>query len=378
MTIPIDTPAKVIARKLEQSLSAGFVGREEEARVAILALFSKSHAVLIGPPGTGKSALIIRLSQLISCRYFYYLLSKYTVPDELVGEFDIPTFRSGKLKRNFANKLPSVEIAFIDEIFKGSSETLNSILNIMNERKFVDADGTVHNCPLWSLYGASNETPIESELMAFYDRFLIKHFVKNIPIELGEQAVILNSTLTPPSPIITLQHVKKIYDEITSFMKQKINGIAKVIAALTAALRQEGIPVSDRTMYSVDYFPRLLATYAFIYDADIRNSAIKMAKYIVHNEEGLQAYLNAIKNMFPPEITTAREHIENARRSIEQGDLRKAREHAMLAIQSAKEILGKGEKAEAVKEELTDILTQAEKIVNTIDSLKKQLEEVKQ
>ncbi|MEM4619605.1 MAG: AAA family ATPase, partial [Desulfurococcaceae archaeon] len=139
-----------LVRRLEAELAAGFIGREEEARVVILALLTKQHAVFIGEPGTAKSALIRRLSQLVQCRFFYYLMSKYTVPDELIGAIDPVAYKNGKFVRNIKGKLPEAELAFIDEIFKGSSETLNTLLNIMNERIFVDADGTVYQCPLWS------------------------------------------------------------------------------------------------------------------------------------------------------------------------------------------------------------------------------------
>ncbi|MEM4976341.1 MAG: AAA family ATPase, partial [Desulfurococcaceae archaeon] len=93
---PSSTYSTTLVRKLEAELSSGFVGREEEARVAILALLTKQHAVFIGEPGTAKSALIRRLSQLVQCRFFYYLLSKYTVPDELIGPIDPIAYKNGK------------------------------------------------------------------------------------------------------------------------------------------------------------------------------------------------------------------------------------------------------------------------------------------
>ena len=89
------TEGSHLVRKLEAELAAGFVGREEEARVAVLALLTKSHAVFIGEPGTAKSALIRRLSQLVQCHFFYYLLSKYTVPDELIGAIDPVQYKQG-------------------------------------------------------------------------------------------------------------------------------------------------------------------------------------------------------------------------------------------------------------------------------------------
>ena len=52
---------KDLARKLEVELASGFVGREEEAKVAVLSLLAKQHAVFIGEAGVAKSALILSL-----------------------------------------------------------------------------------------------------------------------------------------------------------------------------------------------------------------------------------------------------------------------------------------------------------------------------
>jgi len=57
-----------------------FVGRDEEAKVVTLALMTKEHAILIGEPGTAKSALIRRASALLNAKYFSYLLTKFTEP----------------------------------------------------------------------------------------------------------------------------------------------------------------------------------------------------------------------------------------------------------------------------------------------------------
>jgi MoxR-like ATPase len=157
-----------------------FVGREEEAKVILLALLTKEHAVLIGEPGTAKSALIRRVAQLLNMKVFIYLLTRYTEPAELFGPLDINALKEGKYVRITANKLPEAEIVFLDEIFKANSAILNTLLTIMNERVFHDGYTEI-KVALWSLFGASNEVPQEPELEALYDRFLLRHYVKPVP-----------------------------------------------------------------------------------------------------------------------------------------------------------------------------------------------------
>ncbi len=158
-------------------LAKPFVGREEEAKVIVLALLTKEHAVLIGEPGTAKSALIRRAAQILSMKYFMYLLTKYTEPAELFGPLDINALKEGKYVRITSNKLPDAEIVFLDEIFKANSAILNTLLTIMNERVFYDGYTEIP-VKLWSLFGASNEIPEDPELEALYDRFLLRHYVK--------------------------------------------------------------------------------------------------------------------------------------------------------------------------------------------------------
>ncbi|MEM1710764.1 MAG: AAA family ATPase, partial [Sulfolobales archaeon] len=160
-----------------RELEAPFVGRHEEALVITLALLSGEHGVLIGEPGTAKSAMVRRAASLLNARFFKYLLTKYTEPSELFGPIDIRALRKGVYARVTRGKLSEAEIAFLDEIFNASSAVLNSLLSIMMERVVYDGYTEIKT-PLWSLFGASNRVPEEPELEALYDRFLLRSYVK--------------------------------------------------------------------------------------------------------------------------------------------------------------------------------------------------------
>jgi MoxR-like ATPase len=168
-----------IPPRILTELTKPFVGREEEARVILLALLTKEHAVLIGEPGTAKSALIRKTAEILNMKCFMYLLTRYTEPAELFGPLDINALKDGKYVRIITNKLPEAEIVFLDEIFKANSAILNTLLTIMNERVFYDGYTEI-KVALWSLFGASNEVPEDPELEALYDRFLLRHYVKPV------------------------------------------------------------------------------------------------------------------------------------------------------------------------------------------------------
>lgn len=108
---------------------------------------------MISYVGTGKSNLARRLSTITGpsfpssyspsdpepmreTLFFERLLTKYTNPEELFGPLSLPSLENDVYIRNINGYLPSASIAFLDEIFKANSAILNSLLTILNERRF--------------------------------------------------------------------------------------------------------------------------------------------------------------------------------------------------------------------------------------------------
>ncbi len=59
-----------------------YVERERVIDSVLASLVAGEPALLVGPPGTAKTAVIESLSRLIRAKYFYYLLTRFTEPDE--------------------------------------------------------------------------------------------------------------------------------------------------------------------------------------------------------------------------------------------------------------------------------------------------------
>ena len=160
-------------------MGAQFLDKQEIIRLMAVSAIAGEHMVIVGPPGTAKSAMIEMFAKLIDARYFEYLLTRFTEPNELFGPVDIAAFREGRYTRRIENMLPSAEIVFLDEIFKSNSAILNSLLHVINERKFQNGPNVV-NVPLLSLYAASNEVPNDDNLAAIFDRFLVRVLSDNL------------------------------------------------------------------------------------------------------------------------------------------------------------------------------------------------------
>lgn len=167
-------------KKIEEELNNDFVEREELIKIMLLAMITNSNLLMLGPPGTGKSKISRAMCNRIdNSNYFEWLLNKASDPSELLGTFSIKGMENDQFKRMTAGKLPEANIAFIDEVYKCNSPTLNALLSIMNEHIFYN-DGRPVKVPLISMFAASNEPPEDDSLLAMHDRFLFRMEVEYV------------------------------------------------------------------------------------------------------------------------------------------------------------------------------------------------------
>jgi MoxR-like ATPase len=157
----------------------GLVQRETLVELVVLCAVAREHFLVIGPPGTAKSEAVRRIARRLGGNYFEYLVGRFTEPTEIFGPVDLRKLREGIVETETAGMLPEADIAFLDEVFLGSTAILNTLLSILNERTFRRGH-TRLQCPLRVCVGASNALPEDGQLAAFADRFLLRAFVEPI------------------------------------------------------------------------------------------------------------------------------------------------------------------------------------------------------
>src|SRR3954471_15143236 len=112
-------------RDVVAGASRGLVDRETLVELVVLAAVAGEHVLVIGPPGTAKSEAVRRVARAAGGRYFEYLLGRFTEPSEIFGPIDLRRLRKGVVETETSGMLPEAELAFLDEVFKGSTAILN-------------------------------------------------------------------------------------------------------------------------------------------------------------------------------------------------------------------------------------------------------------
>lgn len=232
-------------KEIQSYLNNKFIEREGEVEALLVALLSRQHLLLIGPAGTGKSALSTELSKIIDgSNYFQWLLTRFSTPEELFGVLSLKDLEQGVYKRNVADKMPVANMAFLDEIFKANSAILNSLLTIINERIYFN-NGTPLKVPLMSVVGASNEYPEEGEgLEALFDRFLLRFEVNYVEDNNNFISMLKNKGQATVAPTMKLSELEGLQFAVD--MVQIPDEIYQNLSFIRQDLKDEGIVPSDR------------------------------------------------------------------------------------------------------------------------------------
>jgi len=229
---------------LRSALRAALVERDTEIDAILCALLAREHVVLLGPPGTAKSLLARMISAAIDGTYFEWLLTKFSVPEELFGPVSISALKSDRFERMIHGKLPTAEVAFLDEVFKANAAILNNLLTILNERVYHDGTrGPIH-CPLEIALLASNELPQDEGLEAMFDRVLVRLEVDAINDDTAFEGLLTAGTPQALTHGLTRAALTEARDQVEAIPLG--SSVAQTISALHRRFRADGRYISDR------------------------------------------------------------------------------------------------------------------------------------
>ncbi len=274
---------------LREELRQMFLERGELIDGALAALLSARNLLVIGPPGTAKSMLADELCRRIEgADYFQWLLTRFTAPEELFGAVSLKGLEQDDYRRVTTGKLPEAHIAFLDEVFKANSSILNSILTIINERRFHNGQ-QVRDVPLITLFGASNELPEDDELTALYDRFLLRFVVDYIQEDYRFLRM-LEAAPQAARVCLTLSELNALQREAAA---QPVPGhVHRAMAEIRRQLGKKQMVASDRR-----YRQSLALMKAHSYlagDAQVSDQSLLFLEHVLWREPSEHAEVSAV------------------------------------------------------------------------------------
>ncbi|CAN5277001.1 hypothetical protein BH09MYX1_BH09MYX1_02780 [soil metagenome] len=236
-----------------QELGRTFVEREELLTQIALALLSREHVLMTGPPGTAKSGIASAVLRRVvdeksrAPSIFARQFTESTVQTDLVGPINFKTLMETGRTEHFTDEgmLGAVH-AFLDEVFDGRDMLLRSTLNVLQERELKQGTKTTRGqieCALMTTnrYLAEVLEGSRETLLAFVDRIAFVSFVpkgfasnENLAMVLKRQISsggVLGAELT----IQDLDVLQAVVDSI-AVPDEVLDGLAKLIGLLDEEL----------------------------------------------------------------------------------------------------------------------------------------------
>ena len=233
------------------SLNGSFLDRSDVIDGLLTSLITKQNAFLFGPPGTGKSELVRAITGgFDGSKYFGYLLSPTTDPSELYGPVAVSKLLKDEYTRDVSGYLPDCNVAFLDELFRGSSAVLNSLLQILNERTFNNGKQAI-DTEIQSIVAATNSFPTEEALQAFCDRFLFRPTITGLKSPTHKRTLMRWAVAQSPEWSRPKVESNLTYKDLVELQKQAAkttvpDAFIDQFAEILDMLESRGISVSDR------------------------------------------------------------------------------------------------------------------------------------
>jgi len=355
-TAPLEESAKAIRDAVAEA-TRGLVLREALVEVVLLGAIAREHVLLIGPPGTGKSEAVRRTARVVGGRYFEYLLGRFTEPSEIFGTVDIRRLQDGVVETDTTGMLPEADVAFLDEVFLGSTAILNTLLSILNERRFRRGHTEI-DCPLRVCVGASNALPQEESLQAFADRFLLRGFVEPIPDAHLEDMLAGGWAIDAPRTVqaVSIETLDALSDAARA---ADLSGIRTPMAHIFRKLRGAGTLLSDRRMVKCQ---RLVAAAAVMDGrSDPTDADLWPVIYVLPDRSSQETARQLLAEHLEASANTT---LGNACLEASLGPLARAGK----IVESATALLANWPDAAASESERSDWLLRAESFAREIDA----------
>ena len=251
----------------KSEISQKFIGQNTVVDLAIGAILSNGHALLVGVPGLGKTRLVETLGTVMGLNANRVQFTPDLMPADILGSEVLETTDSGSRQFKFVEGPIFCRLLMADEINRASPRTQSALLQAMQEREVSIAGETRELSKPFHVLATQN--PVEQEGTyplpeAQLDRFLVQIKI-GYPDLSTEHDILLATTgqgeleakqVFDPEKILTMQ-------ALIRRMPVGQNTI-NFILHLVRALRPEDASASDVIKDAVAWGPGTRAAQALI------------------------------------------------------------------------------------------------------------------
>ncbi|MBR4136679.1 MAG: AAA family ATPase [Bacteroidales bacterium] len=195
-------------KELKTEIAKVIVGQDEVVKNILMAMFSRSHALLIGVPGLAKTLMITTIAKAVDMSYNRIQFTPDLMPSDIMGAEILDDNRNFKFVKGpvFAN------IVLADEINRTPPKTQSALLEAMQERS-VSMNGTTYPLPD-PFFVLATQNPIEQEGTyplpeAQQDRFmfniLLDYPTKDEEVDIVKRTI--HGDMMEPKRVLTVEDI---------------------------------------------------------------------------------------------------------------------------------------------------------------------------
>lgn len=194
--------------ELKKEIAKVIVGQDTVVENVLMAMFSRSHALLIGAPGLAKTLMITTIAKAINLSFNRIQFTPDLMPSDIMGTEILDEDRKFKFVKGpiFAN------IVLADEINRTPPKTQSALLEAMQERS-VSMNAVTYSLPD-PFFVLATQNPIEQEGTyplpeAQQDRFMFNIYLDypNFQEEVDIVKSTIHGNMQEPRQVLSVEEI---------------------------------------------------------------------------------------------------------------------------------------------------------------------------
>ncbi|MCC7387912.1 MAG: AAA family ATPase [Phycisphaerales bacterium] len=214
------TRAREAYARTRAEIAKIIVGQDEVVDQALMAIFCRGHAVIVGVPGLAKTLLISTLAKTLSLGFSRIQFTPDLMPSDITGTEVIEEDKStGARELRFVKGPIFANVILADEINRTPPKTQAALLEAMQERQ-VTIGGVQHRLPD-PFFVLATQNPIEQEGTyplpeAQLDRFMFQVLIAYPDAEQEAEIVRRSggSVRSAPGAVLTGADIQEVHEII--------------------------------------------------------------------------------------------------------------------------------------------------------------------